>query len=128
MKNYICKCEVCKAERAERRAAQAARVAAALEATNARAANRELGSRVRELAQRHLDAEWASADGRITRVQAMSPAHLCYALAKCYRGEVSWHATRSQEVLESELLRRLAGVAGTDRQQAAQRSLAWGRG
>jgi hypothetical protein len=80
-----------------------------------------LGRRVKERATRHLEATWRSQDGREIRVQAMSQAHLLYALAKAERGEYGARSFAGNRVgaLESELLRRLAGVAGTERQQAA---------
>lgn len=84
-------------------------------------ADADLGKRVRELSQANLDAIWKSQDGSQLRVQAMSMAHLCFALAKGFRGEYAANSYASDKhgALKSELLRRLIGVAGTERQQAA---------
>lgn len=120
---YVCACLVCGKARHDR---DVARILSAYKRRKLAESVEELmtlkvGQRVVERASRHLDATWRSQDGRETPVQSMSQAHLLYALAKGYRGEYaprSWAADKF-EALESELLRRLAGVAGTDRQRAA---------
>lgn len=135
-----CPCEGCKQERSERQRARlqrrlGAQIAAARVAEvwrKARAAeliDQALGAWVRERAQEHLEGVWHSVDGPI-RVQAMGMAHLCFALAKCEQGGAGMYGGRARgsSMLKAELLRRLAGITGTDWQRAEHEREAEDRG
>ncbi len=102
----------------ERAAAEAERAATEqIRATNL--SDQRIGRRVREMSQKHLEATWTSGEGITSRVQGMNKAHLLFALAKSYRGEYNDRPSYKQEILECEVMRRLAKVAGTERQQLA---------
>ncbi len=141
-KGYVCPCGVCAAKRATKAARPRQTTRKELESllvsernysrylfdrVNELAPKAKLGARVHELATRHLDTVWTSQDGRELRVQAMSDSHLFYALAKGRRGEYGTWSEGAFKVkaLESEALRRLAGVHATD--TTLEEALSWGR-
>jgi hypothetical protein len=66
-------------------------------------------AQLRKAVAAYADATWTQADGAKVRVQAMSDAHLHFALAKAYRGEFAVSADRMTgiEALKAEATRRL---------------------
>ncbi len=130
MTQYKCPCETCKTQqinRTERRRMRRALERAAAEAERLAAeqiratalSDQRIGQRVREMSQKHLEATWTSGDGRTSKVQGMNKEHLLFALAKSYRNEYRDRPSYKREILECEVMRRLAKVAGTERQQLA---------
>lgn len=112
-----CPCEVCKHERAERRLERALRKTkremakaeadrkAALDALTPMQKNwMRIGKRIAEATAEHLNETWTSADGRTTHLQGMALDHLYFAAAKMSREG----RHRAQQILQSEILRRLA--------------------